>query len=278
MATTNNLIVGARCEIHGDRGIIRYVGHTDFQPGKWVGVELEKMNGKNNGSVNGKQYFECKPNHGVFVRASQIKTILPSAEGESSMVQGQTPQPDTSFSSSNRETPEPRFAPANDPTLLKARERLKSPTLLTSSTAALRSSSLKQPSSPSSTRTSFALRTPTTPTFSRPRSSEHIDDDATAADDTIFDEPIDASGDVDLSMASAGGSTAPSLLNTANIGGSEYNMRETPTVSLKEYEELRLKLKIMENKRQEDREKMREAELLRQEAAQFTSIKPKLQG
>lgn len=31
--------------------------------------------GKNNGSVNGEAYFVCEPNHGVFVRASQI-TIL----------------------------------------------------------------------------------------------------------------------------------------------------------------------------------------------------------
>ena len=49
-------------------------------------------------------------------------------------------------------------------------------------------------------------------------------------------------------------------------------------MSLKEYEELRLKLKILENKRQEDREKIRETEKSRVEAEQFLSIKPKLQG
>ena len=49
-------------------------------------------------------------------------------------------------------------------------------------------------------------------------------------------------------------------------------------VPLKDYEELRLKLKILENKRAEDREKMRETEMRRQEADQFLSVKPKLQG
>ncbi|CAG8559204.1 1862_t:CDS:10 [Ambispora leptoticha] len=269
MATANNLIVGARCEIHGDRGTIRFVGHTDFQPGKWVGVELDNMKGKNDGSVNGKKYFECKPNYGVFVRASQIKTILPSAEGNENGGPSMTPQSDTSNPSSNSATPEPRFAPANDPTVLKARERLKSPTLLTSSmlpslknasaTAALRSGSLKTPG------------------------SEHIEDDATMTDEVYFDEPLDTNGEADLSMASA-------------AGGSEYNMRETPvrqldspdpfslsmsrdqTVPLKDFEELRLKVKILDRKLQEEREKVREAELMKQEAAQFTSIKPKLQA
>ena len=49
-------------------------------------------------------------------------------------------------------------------------------------------------------------------------------------------------------------------------------------VPLKDYEELRLKLKILENKRAEDREKMRETEKMKQEAEQFLSVKPKLQG
>ena len=41
--------------------------------GKWVGVELDTPNGKNNGTVQARQYFTCEPNHGMFVRVAQVK-------------------------------------------------------------------------------------------------------------------------------------------------------------------------------------------------------------
>lgn len=49
-------------------------------------------------------------------------------------------------------------------------------------------------------------------------------------------------------------------------------------ISLKEYEELRLKLKILEAKRQEDRERYREHEKIKEEAEQFLTLRNKLQG
>ena len=49
------------------------MGSTEFAPGKWVGVELEEGQGKNNGSVNGKEYFKCSGNRGLFVRPSQLQ-------------------------------------------------------------------------------------------------------------------------------------------------------------------------------------------------------------
>ena len=42
-------------------------------PGKWVGVVLDDAVGKNNGTVQGKKYFTCKDNHGIFVRQSQVR-------------------------------------------------------------------------------------------------------------------------------------------------------------------------------------------------------------
>ncbi|EMR08577.1 hypothetical protein PNEG_03053 [Pneumocystis murina B123] len=56
-------------------GTVRFIGRTDFSTGEWVGVELDMPTGKNNGSVKGKQYFECKENYGVFVRISAVKKV-----------------------------------------------------------------------------------------------------------------------------------------------------------------------------------------------------------
>lgn len=64
--------VGNRVSVRGQNGTVRYVGSTDFAPGEWIGVELDTPNGKNNGSVNNKAYFECAEHHGVFVRASMV--------------------------------------------------------------------------------------------------------------------------------------------------------------------------------------------------------------
>lgn len=64
------------------RGVVRFIGNTEFSSGKWVGIELQKPNGKNNGTVQGIQYFSCASNCGVFVRPSQaiIVPMPPPAE------------------------------------------------------------------------------------------------------------------------------------------------------------------------------------------------------
>ncbi|KRZ79020.1 Dynactin subunit 1 [Trichinella papuae] len=56
-------------------GIVAYVGTTQFSAGKWIGVILDEPKGKNNGLVQGKEYFRCEANHGIFVRPAQVKLI-----------------------------------------------------------------------------------------------------------------------------------------------------------------------------------------------------------
>ena len=38
--------------------------------GTWVGLELLAPTGKNDGAVQGKRFFKCKSNYGLFIRAA----------------------------------------------------------------------------------------------------------------------------------------------------------------------------------------------------------------
>ena len=83
------LKVGVRVLLENDKkGVVRFVGPTQvrwwlrcnpnhesvqFREGTWVGVELEDATGKNDGSVSGVKYFDCQPNHGIFVVPGKVK-------------------------------------------------------------------------------------------------------------------------------------------------------------------------------------------------------------
>jgi dynactin complex subunit len=57
---------------------MRYLSFSQFfstQLGKWIGVVLDEAKGKNNGTVQGKRYFSCEDNHGIFVRQSQVSLV-----------------------------------------------------------------------------------------------------------------------------------------------------------------------------------------------------------
>jgi DNA repair exonuclease SbcCD ATPase subunit len=71
------------------RGVVRFVGLTDFADGEWVGVEVVGSEGRNDGSVKGQSYFKCLPGQGIFVRPN---LVIPYT-GSSTEEKDKTPDP-----------------------------------------------------------------------------------------------------------------------------------------------------------------------------------------
>ena len=60
----------------GKKGVVSFVGETQFAAGEWIGLTLDNPDGKNDGSLGGVSYFNCKPMHGVFVKRVRTFFIL----------------------------------------------------------------------------------------------------------------------------------------------------------------------------------------------------------
>lgn len=86
MSTTTStpppvLKLSTRVSVAAGNGTIKFVGPTAFAPGKWVGIELDELKGKNDGSVGGKRYFTCEMGKGMFVKTSMIRVLVDQEGG-----------------------------------------------------------------------------------------------------------------------------------------------------------------------------------------------------
>ncbi|XP_052074548.1 CAP-Gly domain-containing linker protein 1-like isoform X3 [Mytilus californianus] len=76
------LKVGDRVFVSGSKmGTLQYIGETDFAKGEWAGVELDEKQGKNDGAVAGKRYFECKPMYGLFAPIHKVTRLTSGTAG-----------------------------------------------------------------------------------------------------------------------------------------------------------------------------------------------------
>lgn len=57
------------------RGILRFVGETDFGWGVWAGIEVREGSGEHDGTVEGTRYFTTKrfgSRNGLFAKLSSV--------------------------------------------------------------------------------------------------------------------------------------------------------------------------------------------------------------
>lgn len=101
------------------RGVLKFIGETEFSSGVWCGIALREACGKNDGSVAGIRYFECDQRHGIFVNP---KNVFPAeTEGEQKPLQDSNTVVESVKSSANRQEPD-----ASDSSFEEGRPRSKS--------------------------------------------------------------------------------------------------------------------------------------------------------
>ncbi|CAJ1370780.1 unnamed protein product [Effrenium voratum] len=68
------------CTVNDQVGTVRFCGETFFAPGRWLGLELDEAEGKNDGVVQGCRYFSCPAQHGLFVRPQAVQSFRRSQD------------------------------------------------------------------------------------------------------------------------------------------------------------------------------------------------------
>lgn len=83
-ATVTDIKLGSQVTViaaNGACGTVKYIGETKFAEGIWCGIEVDdKRFGRNNGSVNGVEYFEVSTDGcGLFTKIENVKLLDPSS-------------------------------------------------------------------------------------------------------------------------------------------------------------------------------------------------------
>lgn len=76
MSELSDFDIGQAIELSDGRtATVQYTGNTQFAPGDWLGVVLDDATGKNDGSVQGQRYFDCRPGYGMFLRPAAATVV-----------------------------------------------------------------------------------------------------------------------------------------------------------------------------------------------------------
>ncbi|XP_037615356.1 dynactin subunit 1-like isoform X4 [Sebastes umbrosus] len=235
----------------GQRGTVAYIGATLFASGKWVGVILDDAKGKNDGTVQGKRYFTCEENHGIFVRQSQLQVV----EDGSSATSPDTPESTTSKIPRQKDIPETPRTTKQTPASVK---KWNTPSRLTPATSLL---SLLVRSSHRSSLT--ASRESLASSLSGDVSEAGLSSHQGALVAPVMPQPGG-------SAAAAAGPATPTKVEPAVSKQEEESMR----AQVKDLEE---KLETLKMKRTEDKAKLKELEKYKIQLEQLQEWKNKMQ-
>ncbi|KAJ1920802.1 hypothetical protein H4219_001038 [Mycoemilia scoparia] len=333
-ASNSHFTIGQRVEAQGGTGTVRFTGLTEFAPGPWVGIELDIPEGKNDGFVKGKRYFNCQPNHGIFVKPQHVRPM--GSRPGSSMSSGShgisTPSRSlntaTATAGGRQHLPIPPSSGLNDRRKTTIGTQLGGPgsargigtpsrivgkapgpgsrrlSNVVPGSTRVRSGSQSGMKSPTLGRRDSIASGTTSPTMrpSELRPSLHESQSlraraGTPTSDSVgnlerteeYDgEDADGRGSKTPTSAVKKDSAQPEIPSTPyrpalslNESAAYESVKSAApmsdqTVSLKSYEELRLKFKYLEQKRSEDRQRIQDADRIRSEAEQALRIREKL--
>ncbi|RDI82016.1 hypothetical protein Vi05172_g7810 [Venturia inaequalis] len=279
--------VGQRVRIaDGTEGWVRFAGTVHFKEGEWLGLELEAEEGKNDGSVLGERYFECPPNHGLFVQAKPNVKIIsnppPPAPKQNGRPLSQAPK----SRPSSVAAPSPRSRQSISGPPGKRASVASAP--LTPSTARRQSMAPPPPHTARPSRPSISTRSisPKKPTTTQPpRQSISGISSLTARRPSLHSSKASSpSPSIDgvLSPRSSGSGSnekgkAPAPRATASSGPPPSVASRGSVTASKEKQELESKLRIQEKQLAETRERIRGLESALQQAEQYKGVSDKLQ-
>lgn len=301
--------LGALVEVPAGRGLVRFCGGTSFSAGRWVGIELSEANGKNDGTVQGIKYFTCKPNYGVFVRPSQVKTI--SLEPQPVLAPAPSLRPALGHhrtgSTGLARGPSVRTVPSSPGRTAPSSPRASSPAKPSTNGSSFTSPRSNRLGSPSKRTPSLSLQSrsslsrapslqkdPSSPTVARQRSFDAPSQDTPSKPFPKNSVPPPLSAPVPPVTHQT---TQPSTLRRVSeplrdpepelepepsspIVSQEPSRPSTPvrTQDDQEVQELRAKIRVLEAKRADDARHVRELETRLSEAESFVALRPKLQA
>ncbi|KAF7543187.1 hypothetical protein G7Z17_g10936 [Cylindrodendrum hubeiense] len=265
----------------GRKGTVRYAGPTHFQVGEWVGIELDEKTGKNDGSVQGERYFDCPTGYGMFVKP-MMATILAQAPTPRAAAARKPSRP-SSFNpaagrtSSAGDTGLNRRKSLNAPSPSPVpRSPTKSPTKQLSGPPTSGRMSLSGPRAPS--RPESVSRRPSVDSGGGQGSSDR-DDDRT---ETEILSPQPRSPVLARTKALERLTAGPPSRSTTPAATKKPTAPTTrttaSTAASREIEDLKAKIKVLERKRIEDRDKVKQLEKVQGERDKFEAIIQKLQS